>query len=77
MTRQRMAQLARNLIGQCAYCDSPLHPGSVSTCYYHLTKIRARRRKKLGLNPGYVSGKGRPAITRLPMPDETRFSQAA
>lgn len=75
MTRQRLAQLARNMNGQCAYCDNPLHPGSKSTCYYHLTRIRARRRKTLGLKPGYITGRGRPAITRCPV--VTDLKQAA
>jgi hypothetical protein len=68
MTRQRLLQLARNLKGLCAYCTNPLHPGSKSACYHHLVKQRTRMRKHQKSKPGYVSGRGRPAFTRLPQP---------
>lgn len=78
MTRQRLHQLARNAKGLCAYCTSPLHPGSRSVCYYHLVKIRNRLRKANGCKPGHRTGLGRPAITRLPKPvNETQFQDAA
>lgn len=76
MTRQRIKQLANQQAGLCGYCSRPLHPGSNAFCWHHLIQRRAKRRKALGLRPGYVSGIGRPAITRLPMP-ETQFTQAA
>lgn len=76
MTRQRLHQIARISAGLCSYCTNPLTPGSKAYCFYHLTKIRARQRKKLGLKPGYMSGKGRPAITRMPLP-ESDFKKAA
>lgn len=67
----------RIALGQCAYCYRPLQPGSKSRCSYHLTKQRALVRKKAGYSPGYRTGMGRPAITRLPIPDQTQFTQAA
>ena len=38
-------------------------------------RARAYYRKKRGYSPGYISGKGRPAITRLPVP--SHLSKAA
>lgn len=77
MTYKQRVQ-SRIAIGQCGYCYRPLQPGSKSRCAYHLTKQRNLVRRKSGYSPGYRTGKGRPAITRLPQPnDETRFSQAA
>lgn len=75
MTRQRLHHIARNAQGLCMYCLNALHPGSKTMCFYHLTKVRSYYRKKLGLKPGYISGKGRPAITRLPIPSD--FDKAA
>lgn len=63
--------------GQCGYCYRPLQPGSKSRCAWHLMKQRSLVRRKAGYKPGYVTGKGRPAITRLPLPDQTQFTQAA
>jgi len=76
MTRQREAQLRNNAQGLCAYCKTPIHPGSKTVCWHHLLKNRAKQRKKYGHLPHYKTGRGRPAITRIPSP-ESDLSQAA
>lgn len=76
MTRQRQAQIRNNAQGLCAYCKNPLHPGSKAMCWHHLLKNRAMQRKIHGHGPGHKSGKGRPAITRIPQP-KSDLAQAA
>lgn len=75
MTRQRIAQLANNAKGLCAYCKNALHPGSKALCWHHLTKLRIRQRKAGGHDPHYKSGRGRPAITRTPAPEQSELGK--
>lgn len=77
MSRQSEWQAKKLAMGLCVQCGTrSIHPDSKRKCYTCLVRIRSAFRKRNGFKPRYVSGRGRPAITRLPLPEQSQFTAA-